>query len=184
MLNNQTSNLIVTWVIIKFLYLILTPNNFIFNSINYLQINVRAMGTVCILHMPNFSWVFWKNVIYIIYTHIYTLVLEIFQLSTVNLWTIVFVMDWNGIWTNLIYSFNKKHPTIKFESTTFWNQHHFFVYENRKSKCNTMQQYLQKLNDCCNYLHYKWAHPKSLKHSIPFSQALHKTNLLWNIGSE
>ena len=26
--------------------------------------------------------------------------------------------------------------------------------------------------DCCNFLHYKLAHPKALKDSIPYSQAL------------
>ena len=32
---------------IKFIFLILTPNNFIFNNINYLQIIGHTMGTIC-----------------------------------------------------------------------------------------------------------------------------------------
>ena len=46
-LNNQTSTSIATQVIVKFLCVILTLNNFIFNGINYLQIKGCAMGTIC-----------------------------------------------------------------------------------------------------------------------------------------
>ena len=46
-LNTQTDKPVVTRVIIKFIFLILTINNFIFNSINYLQIKGCAMITVC-----------------------------------------------------------------------------------------------------------------------------------------
>ena len=43
--NAQTDKLIATKVITKFLFLISTLNNFIFNSIYYLQIKGCAMGT-------------------------------------------------------------------------------------------------------------------------------------------
>ena len=42
----QRDKPIATKVIVKFLFQILTLNNFIFNSINYLQINGCAMGTI------------------------------------------------------------------------------------------------------------------------------------------
>ena len=48
-LNNQAKKPIATRVIIKFLYLILTLNNFVFNGINYIQKKGCAMGTICAL---------------------------------------------------------------------------------------------------------------------------------------
>ena len=44
--------------IVKFLWLILTLNNFIFNGINYLQINGASMGTKC---APNYANLFMAN---------------------------------------------------------------------------------------------------------------------------
>ena len=46
-LNNHAKKPIATRVIIKFLYLILTLNNFVFNGINYIQMKGCAMGTIC-----------------------------------------------------------------------------------------------------------------------------------------
>ena len=42
----QRDKPIATKVIVKFLFQILTLNNFIFNSINYVQIKGCAMGTI------------------------------------------------------------------------------------------------------------------------------------------
>ena len=47
---------IPTKIITAFLALILTLNNFIFNSKFYLQIKSCAMGTICLLHMPIYSY--------------------------------------------------------------------------------------------------------------------------------
>ena len=47
MLNKQTNNSIATQIIIKFLCLLLTLNNFIFNGINYFQTKGCTMGTIC-----------------------------------------------------------------------------------------------------------------------------------------
>ena len=44
---NHPTKTVATKVIITFLSLILTLNNFVFNSINYLQIMGCAMGTIC-----------------------------------------------------------------------------------------------------------------------------------------
>ena len=46
-LNNQAKKPIATRVIIKFLYLILTLNNFVFNDINYTQKKGCAVDTIC-----------------------------------------------------------------------------------------------------------------------------------------
>ena len=52
-LNNQAKRPISTQVIIKFLYLILTMNNFVFSGNNYLQKKGCAMGTICALVYAN-----------------------------------------------------------------------------------------------------------------------------------
>ena len=54
-LNVQSDKLIATKVIIKFLLLILTLNNFIFSSISYLQIKRFAMGTI---YEPSYADIF------------------------------------------------------------------------------------------------------------------------------
>ena len=45
--DNHPNKTVATKVIITFLSLILTLNNFVFNSTNYLQIIGCAMGTIC-----------------------------------------------------------------------------------------------------------------------------------------
>ena len=57
-LNAQTDKPIATKIIIKFPFLILTLNNLIFNSINYLQIKGCAMGTIC---APSYVNIFMGN---------------------------------------------------------------------------------------------------------------------------
>ena len=58
--DNHPNKTVATKVIITFLSLILTLNNFVFNSINYLQIMGCAMGTICAsayanIFMPQFE---------------------------------------------------------------------------------------------------------------------------------
>ena len=50
---NQTNKSLATQVIIKFLYIILTMNNFLLNGINYLQTKGCAMGTIYALPYAN-----------------------------------------------------------------------------------------------------------------------------------
>ena len=77
-LNNQAKKPIATQLNIKFLYLTLTLNNFLFNGITYLQKKACAMGTICTLSYANiFEGKFEK-------LHIYPY-LEIFQYFTVDL---------------------------------------------------------------------------------------------------
>ena len=54
-LNPQTDKPIATKVIIKILFLILTVNNFIFNNVNYLQIQNCTIGTICV---PSYANIF------------------------------------------------------------------------------------------------------------------------------
>ena len=53
--NSVSQKPIATKVIIKFLFLILTLNNFVFNGIHYLQKIGSAMGTIC---APNDTSIF------------------------------------------------------------------------------------------------------------------------------
>ena len=51
--DNHPNKTMATKVIIMFLSLTLTLNNFVFNSKNYLQIKWCAMGTICALAYAN-----------------------------------------------------------------------------------------------------------------------------------
>ena len=53
--DNYPNKTAVTKVIITFLSLILTFNNFVFNFINYLQIMECAIGTICASAYANIS---------------------------------------------------------------------------------------------------------------------------------
>ena len=73
-----------------------------------------------------------------------------------------------------LVNLNKKHHTIKFEfpysktSIIFLNTK---VYKNENGTlCTTIYG---KPSDRRNFVHYKSAHPKALKDSIPYSQGLH-----------
>ena len=75
-LNNQAKKPKETRVVIKFLYLILTLNNFVFNGINNFQKKGCAMGTH--QRIQTFLWENLKNCTF-------TLTLKIFQHFTVDL---------------------------------------------------------------------------------------------------
>ena len=84
---------------------------------------------------------------------------------------------WNGTESELIKfidNLNQKHPTIKFEFTYSRTSITFLdtkVYKNEnETLCTTIYR---KSSDRSNFWHYKLAHPKALKDSIPYSQALH-----------
>ena len=53
--DNYPDKTVATKVIITFLSLVLTLNNFVFKSINYLQIIGCAMGTICVPTHANIS---------------------------------------------------------------------------------------------------------------------------------
>ena len=85
-------------------------------------------------------------------------------------------MIWNGIKEELI-SFigevNKKHTTIKFGYKISTKQIVFLdsmVYRDQHHKIQTT--IFRKPTDEQTYLHAQLNHPKSLKDSIPYSQAL------------
>ena len=83
---------------------------------------------------------------------------------------------WNGTESELIKfipHLNQKHPTIKFEFTYFRTRITFLDTKVCKNENGTLCTTIyRKPSDRRNILHYKSLHPKSLKDSIPYSQAL------------
>ena len=88
---------------------------------------------------------------------------------------------WNGTESELmkfIDNLNKKHPTINFEFTYFRTNITFLdtkVYKYKNATlCTTIYK---KPSDRRNFFHYKSAHLKALKDSIPYRQALHRKKI-------
>ena len=108
--DNHPNKTVVTKVIITFLSLILNLNNFVFNSIKYLQIMGCAMGTICAPAYANiFMAQFEKQ-------HIYP------YIKNKSILYLRYIDDIFMIWTGtkqelLIFleNLNSKHKTIKFE---------------------------------------------------------------------
>ena len=169
-LNNQVKKPIALQVIIKLLYLILTLNNFVFNGIIYLQKKGCGMGKICTLAYANiFMGKFEK-------LHIYPY-LRNFSTFYCRFIGDIFLLL-NGTESELIKftdNLNQKHPSIKFEFTysrisiTFLDTK-VCENENTRTLCTTINK---KPSDRCNFLHHKSVHPKVMKDSIPYSQALH-----------
>ena len=167
-LNNHAKKPIATRVIIKFLYLILTLNNFVFNGINYIQKIGCAMDTICApAYANNFMEKFEK-------LHIYPYLRNFSTLYCRFIDDIFFL--WNGTECELmkfIHNLNQNHSTIKFEFTYSRTSITFLdtkVYKNENGTlCTTIYR---KPSDRRNFLNYKLEHLKALKNSIPYSQAL------------
>ena len=108
--DKHPSKSVSTKVIITFLSLILTLNDFIFNCCHYLQVMGRAMGTICApayanIFMPQFEA---KHI------HPYIQGKALLFLRHID----DIFMIWNGTTKELILfidELNKKHKTIKFD---------------------------------------------------------------------
>ena len=103
--DKQPSKSVSTKVIITFLSLILTLNNFIFYCFHYLQAVGCAMGTIC---PPAYAMA--QSEAKYLYPHIYD---KIHRRYIHNIF-----MIWNGTTEELILfinDLNKKHKTIKFD---------------------------------------------------------------------
>ena len=168
-LNSVSQKPIATKVIIKFLFLILTLNNFVFNGIHYLQKIGCAMGTIC---APNYANIFMGR---FEKTYIYPYINQFSNFHCRFIDDIFFI--WNGTGIQLqefIKKLSNRHPTIKFDfkfsktSTEFLDT---TVYKNKEQNKLLTTVYC-KPTDRRNFLHYTSAHPRSLIKSIPYSQAL------------
>ena len=85
-------------------------------------------------------------------------------------------MIWKGTKAELltfIKELNEKHKTIKFDFQISPRKFHFLTQCYIKTKVTTSKQlYIANLQDQQAFLHAKSEHPRSLKSTIPYSQAL------------
>ena len=159
---------VATKVLTTFLALILTLNNFIFNSKLYLQIKGRAMGTICTPAYANIFMAYFEEKFIYPLTYAKTLL------------SLRFIDDIFMIWTKsetdlieFLDELNTKHTSIKFEFKYSRQQIEFLDTLAYIDNNNKLQATLcKKPTDRQNYLHSKSEHPYSLKKSIAYSQAL------------
>ena len=155
-------------VINKFLWLILTLNNFIFNCINYLQLNGVSMGTKC---APNYANLFMAH---FEETYIYP------RIQGKSLLYLRYIDDVLVIWKatrqeldDFIEEINSVHNTIKFDVSYSKSHVNFLDTTITISRDHTIKTSLyQKPTDRHNFLHHKSYHPSSTKKSLPYSQSL------------
>ena len=161
-----------TKVITTFLALILTLNNFIFNCKNYLQVKGCAMGTIC---APSYAHIFMDHFERkFIYPFIKTFLLIYLRFID----DIFFI--WTGSKTNLekfLNELNTKHPSIKFEYEILKEKISFLDTEIYIKNNKLHTKIFRKKTDCQSFLNINSEHPKSLKNSITYSQALQITRI-------
>ena len=157
-----------TRVILKFLSLILHLNNFSFNGKHYEQNKGCTMGSKC---SPTYANIFmddFEN------KHILP------RIENKTLCYYRFIDDIFMIWTQsvtelkeLFEELNNVHETIKFECKHSAKEIPFLdtvIFKNQHKGLST--KLYTKPTDRASYLHKTSYHPKSLKDSIPFGQAL------------
>lgn len=155
-------------VLLKFMELILTLNNFVFNCVNYLQIKGCAMGTNC---APSYANIFMGR---FEETYIYPMISRRCKIY------LRYIDDIFLIWTDtkdnfetFIKDLNVKHPSIKFDYEISDKEVNFLdttVYVDQIGKLQT--KLYRKPTDRQNYLHSLSDHQHTLKSSIAYGQAL------------
>ena len=155
-----------TSFICKLITLILTMNNFIFNGLNYLQINGTAMGT-CMA--PNYANLFMGS--------LETKFLHSCLVKPTK-W-LRYIDDIFIIWNDgkeklleFISAANKFHPSIKFTYEISDKVISFLDLTIHKGANNKLETDLfSKPTNAHLYLHYSSCHPRHTKNSLPFSLA-------------
>ena len=162
-------------VILTFLKLILTLNNFVFNGINYLQKKGCAMGTKCAPSYANiFMGWFEEKFIFPLLTN-----LSDFYLRFID---DIFLI-WNGTKTefdDFFKKINECHPSIKFEYEMSKTEINFLDTTVFKIDNKLRTKVYVKPTDRQSYLHSKSEHPNSTKKSIAYSQALRFNKICYN----
>ena len=158
----------VTSVIIAFLWLILTLNNFTFNGKHFLQLLGVAMGTKCSAAYANLFMSHFEE------TYIYPIMnnnIDFYKRFIDDIFLL-----WNGTLEQLnefLNKLNTLHPTIKFDAKYSYTTIDFLdtnIYKANDGKlCTTLHT---KPTDRQSYLHRKSYHPAAAKRSIAYSQAL------------
>ena len=175
-LNTRSNKEPATEVLLTLMRHVLTLNCFTFNGNSYLQTRGCAMGTVAapsyaIIYMGEFE----EKYIYpeigddcLYYGRYIDDILMIFKGNEERF----------KIFAERL---NTKHPSIKFDyevsktSIPFLDTR-IYIDENRQLQTTLYT----KPTDTHNYLHYKSAHPKHLKNSLPYSQALRLRRICTN----
>ena len=166
-LDNFPRKTIATKVITVFLLLILTLNNFILNCENFIQIKGCAMGTIC---APSYGNIFMD--------HFERKYISPF-LQGLSLIYLRFIDDLFFIWTGSKEQFfrtldelNTKHDPIKFEYKISKTSISFLDTEVYIKNNKIYTKIYRKQTDRQSFLYIDSEHPKSLKNSIPYNQAL------------
>ena len=153
--------------VITLLALILTLNNFVFNCKHYLLIKGCAIGTIC---TPSYAHIFMDH---FEKKYIYRF------LQGLSLIYLRFIDDIFLIWTgtkeqltNCLNNLNKKHNSIKFEYKIWQTSITFLDTELSIQNNKLVTKIYWKKTVCQNFLYIDSDHPKLLKDSIPYSQAL------------
>ena len=167
-------------IITKFLWLILTLNNFIFNGNHFLQTNGASMGTKC---APNYANLFMADFE------------ERFIYPRINGKSLLYLryiddifMIWKGSQQELeafIAEINSVHPSIKLEVDFSQVSVNFLDTTVTITPNHSIKSSLyQKPTDRHNFLHHKSYHPSSTKKSLPYSQALRIRRICSSVEDE
>ena len=166
-LDNYPNGTVATKENPKFLTLMLTLNNFISNSRNYLQTKDCAMGTIC---APSYANIFMDHFkINLIYPFI-----KGFSLIYLRFIEGIFFI-WTGNEKDLIKFLNElntKHESIKFKYQISKTGIIFLDTEVYIKNNNLYTKIYRKKTDRQKFVNINSEHPKSLKASIPHSQTL------------
>ena len=167
-LNKRTNKEPATDALLTMMRHVLTLNCFTFNGNSYLQTRGCAMGTVAapsyaIIYMGEFEE-----------KHIYPIIGKDCLYYGRYIDDILLIYKGNEKeFKTFAEQLNTKHPSIKFDyeisktSIPFLDTR-IYIDENRQLQTTLFT----KPTDTHNYLHYKSAHPRHLKNSLPYSQAL------------
>jgi len=167
-LDNRTHKEPSSKVITTLMNHILTLNNFNFNGRNFLQIKGCAMGTIA---APSYATIYMgKFETQFIYP----------EIDSDCLFYARYIDDIFLIYTGgdtklkqFLKDLNTKHDSIKFDYETSTKSIAFLdtlIYIDEKRHLQTTLY--TKPTDTHNYLHSKSSHPRHLKDSLPYSQAL------------
>ena len=152
-------------VIVNFLKMILTLNNFVFNGQHYLQIKGCAMGTKCAPSYANFFMDNFESKYIFPKTNQKTKAYRRFIDDIFMLW--IGTLD---ELKNFEHTINQIHPSIKltfehsFEEISFLDTT-IIISPNGRLKTKVFK----KPTDTSSYLHNTSYHPSSLKTNIPYS---------------
>ena len=164
---NNPGDGVLAKILSKFLLLILTLNNFVFNEKNFVQINGASMGTKC---APTYASIFmglFED------THILPRIRDKILLYVRYIDDILFL--WKGTKDELkefLIIINTLHPSIKFDFA-YSETNAIFLDCNISIKDKKLRTSVySKPTDRKAYVHSKSFHPQSTKNAIAYGQAL------------